>query len=63
MKKLKKIPKFKNEKEERDFWDKHSAADFEDELEVVKDLKFAPPRSKDKNDPAIHPKEVKKSIK
>ncbi len=30
MKKLKKIPKFKNEDEEREFWDTHSAVDYFD---------------------------------
>ena len=30
MKKLKKIPKFKSEDEERDFWDKHSPLDYFD---------------------------------
>jgi len=30
MKKLKQIPKFKNEDEERDFWDSHDLTDFFD---------------------------------
>lgn len=30
MKKLKKIPKFKNEDEEREFWDTHSSVDYFD---------------------------------
>jgi len=30
MKKLKKIPDFKNEKEEREFWDSHDSADYID---------------------------------
>jgi len=30
MKKLKKLPKFKNEDEEREFWDTHSSVDYID---------------------------------
>lgn len=30
------IPKFKNEDEERDFWDKHSILDFPDQFKEVK---------------------------
>lgn len=30
MKKLKKLPKFKNEDEEREFWDTHSSVDYFD---------------------------------
>jgi len=46
MKKLKKIPKFKNEKEERDFWDKHSIADYGHELKPVNKITFPKPRKK-----------------
>jgi len=45
-KKLKKIPKFKTEKEERDFWDKHSIADYEDELKPVNKITFPKPQKK-----------------
>ena len=39
-----KIPNFKNDKEVREFWDKHSPADFEDELKPTKELVFAKPQ-------------------
>lgn len=40
---MKKIPKFKSEKEEARFWDKHSPLDYPDEfVEVDKPFKFAP---------------------
>ncbi|MBI3385157.1 BrnA antitoxin family protein [Candidatus Gottesmanbacteria bacterium] len=35
MKKLKKIPFFKNEDEERDFWDKHDTTDYFDTSKPV----------------------------
>ncbi len=37
-----KIPRFKNYEEEANFWDTHSVAEFEDELEKV-DLRFKRP--------------------
>ena len=43
---MKKIPKFKTEKEERDFWDKHSIADYEDELKPVNKITFPKPQKK-----------------
>ena len=39
MKKLKKLPKFKNEDEERDFWATHTFLDYYD----IKKFKQAPP--------------------
>ena len=39
-KQLKKIPKFKNEDEERDFWALHDATDYFDESQVVVNPKF-----------------------
>ncbi len=36
--KMKKIPEFKTEKEEIKFWEKHSIADYWDELEEGKDI-------------------------
>ena len=38
-----KIPKFKTDKEIAEFWDTHSLADFEDELEIAKDVVFVKP--------------------
>ena len=46
MKKQLKIPKFKNEKEERDFWDKHSIADYGEELKMTDKITFPKPRKK-----------------
>ena len=34
------IPTFKTIEEEAEFWDTHSTADFEDELEVVTNVRF-----------------------
>lgn len=42
------IPKFKNEDEERNFWATHDSAEFFDELEEVEPIKPARPRTKDK---------------
>ena len=42
--KEKRIPKFKTEKEARDFWDKNSAADFENELKPTKEIVFVKPQ-------------------
>jgi hypothetical protein len=39
-----KIPKFKNEKEARDFWDKNSPADFESELKPTSEIVFVKPQ-------------------
>ena len=40
------IPTFKTVEEEAAFWDTHSSADYEDELEVVTDVKFVRVRPK-----------------
>ena len=37
---MKKIPKFKSLKEERDFWDTHSAADYLKELKKTGEIVF-----------------------
>lgn len=38
-----KIPKFKSDKEAREFWDTHSLADFEEDLRPAKDVVFVKP--------------------
>jgi len=46
-KQIKRIPKFKNEDEERDFWAKHSFLDFPDQFKEVKlDLSKLKPSTK-----------------
>ena len=40
------IPHFKSEREEADFWQKHSVTEFEDELEEVTDVHFPKPRKR-----------------
>ncbi len=35
-----KTPKFKNLKEEREFWDTHDSTDYLDDFEVAKDVVF-----------------------
>ena len=46
-KRLKLIPKFRNEDEERKFWDKHSLADYLDNFEPIKlDLSELKPSTK-----------------
>ena len=40
------IPDFKSIEEAAEFWDTHSLADFEDELEEVTDVRFVRPRLK-----------------
>jgi len=44
-KKMKKIPKFKSEKEEAEFWASHDSTDFLDETKEVK-VKFVRPKKK-----------------
>ena len=39
-----KVPKFKNLKEERQFWDSHESTDFLDDFEVAKDVVFVRPK-------------------
>ena len=34
------VPKFKNLKEERGFWDSHNSTDYLDDFEVAKDVVF-----------------------
>ena len=39
-----KVPKFKNLKEEREFWDTHNSTDYLDHFEVAKDVVFVRPK-------------------
>lgn len=39
-----KAPKFKNLKEEREFWDSHDSTDYLDDFEVAKDVVFVRPK-------------------
>ena len=39
-----KVPKFKNLKEEREFWDTHNSTDYLDDFEVTKDVVFVRPK-------------------
>lgn len=39
-----KVPKFKNSKEEREFWDTHDSTDYLDDFEVTKDVVFVRPK-------------------
>ena len=39
-----KVPKFKNSKEEREFWDTHDSTDYLDNFEVTKDVVFVRPK-------------------
>ena len=39
-----KIPKFKNTKEERKFWDTHDSTDYLDDFEDTKDVVFVRPK-------------------
>ena len=39
-----KLPKFKNLKEEREFWDTHDSTDYLDDFEVAKDVVFVRPK-------------------
>ena len=43
----KKIPKFRNEAEEREFWDSHSFLDFPEEIEETKFFSLAPELKKE----------------
>ena len=40
MKKIKKIPKFKNEDEERKFWDSHDSTEYVDWSQSIKNVRF-----------------------
>jgi predicted DNA binding CopG/RHH family protein len=39
-----KVPKFKNLKEEREFWDSHDSTDYLNDFEVAKDVVFVRPK-------------------
>lgn len=39
-----KVPKFKNLKEEREFWDTHESTDYLDDFEAAKDVVFVRPK-------------------
>jgi len=39
-----KVPKFKNLKEERAFWDTHDTTDYLDDFEVAEDVVFVRPK-------------------
>ena len=39
-----KVPKFKNLKEEREFWKTHDSTDYLDDFEVVEDVVFVRPK-------------------
>ena len=39
-----KVPKFKNVKEERKFWETHESTDYHDDFEEVKDVVFVRPK-------------------
>ena len=39
-----KVPKFRNSKEEREFWDTHDSTDYLDDFEVAKDVVFVRPK-------------------
>ena len=39
-----KVPKFKNLKEEREFWDTHNSTDYLDDFEEAKDVVFVRPK-------------------
>jgi len=39
-----KLPKFKNLREEREFWDTHDSTDYLNDFEVAKDVVFVRPK-------------------
>jgi predicted DNA binding CopG/RHH family protein len=39
-----KVPKFKNIKEEREFWDSHDSTDYLDDFKEAKDVVFVRPK-------------------
>ena len=39
-----KVPKFKNVKEEREFWDSHDSTDYLDDFKETKDVVFVRPK-------------------
>lgn len=46
---MSKVPNLKTDKKIADFWDTHSLADFEDELEIATDVVFVKPERDAKN--------------
>jgi hypothetical protein len=48
-----KIPKFKNVKEEREFWAAHDSTDYHDDFEVSKDVVFVRLLPPIKNGPTL----------
>jgi hypothetical protein len=54
-----KVPKFKNLKEEREFWDSHDSTDFLDDFTPGKDVVFVRPK-KEVISLRLEPKIVKK---
>jgi len=54
-----KVPKFKNLKEERKFWDIHDSIDYLDDFEVAKDVIFVRPK-KEVISLRLEPKIIKK---
>jgi predicted DNA binding CopG/RHH family protein len=39
-----KVPKFTNEKEEREFWAAHDSTDYHDDFKITKDVVFVRPK-------------------
>jgi predicted DNA binding CopG/RHH family protein len=54
-----KVPKFKNLKEEREFWDSHDSTDFLNDFTPAKDVAFVRPK-KEVISLRLEPKIVKK---
>ena len=54
-----KMPKFKNLKEEREFWDTHDSTDYLEDFEVAKDVVFVRPK-KEVISLRLEPKVIKK---
>jgi len=54
-----KVPKFKNLKEEREFWDTHDSTDYLEDFEVAKDVVFVRPK-KEVISLRLEPKVIKK---
>ena len=54
-----KVPKFKNLKEERKFWDTHDSTDYLEDFEVAKDVVFVRPK-KEVISLRLEPKVIKK---
>ena len=54
-----KVPKFKDSKKEREFWDTHDSTDYLDDFEVAEDVVFVRPK-KEVISLRLDPKIVKK---